>query len=311
MHEGSKKAIVAAFLANLGIAIGKLIGFVFTGAASMLAESIHSMADTANQGLLILGGKRARRPPDVTHPFGYGKVRYFWSFVVALVLFSLGGLFAIYEAIEKLRHPHELESPVWAFAILGAAIALESFSFRTAVREAKPLRRGRSWPAFVRESKAPELPVVLLEDLGALFGLCFALMGVTLAVVTDEPRFDAVGSLAIGVLLVAIAWVLAVEMKSLLIGEAASSEDDAAIRAALEQGGAARVIHVRTEHLGPEDLLVAAKVELVGVSTVPELADAIDAAEARVRAAIEHRAIIYIEPDLYEARSQADPPSEG
>lgn len=303
MHEGSKRAIIAAFVANLGIALSKLVGFGFTGAASMLAEAIHSIADTANQGLLLVGGRRADRAPDSEHPFGYGKVRYFWAFVVALVLFSLGGLFAIYEAVEKLRHPHELESPVWAFVILGLAIVLESFSFRTAFREARPLRRGRTWWAFVRQAKSPELPVVLLEDLGALLGLCFALAGVTVAVVTDEPRYDAAGSLAIGVLLVVIAWVLAIEMKSLLIGEAVSAADDAAIRAALENDGEVRVIHMRTEHLGPDEVLVAAKVEIVGVSTAPGLADGIDAAESRIRAAIDHKAVIYLEPDLFEIRT--------
>ncbi len=308
MHEGSKKAIVAAFAANLGIAVSKFIGFAFTGAASLLAEAIHSVADTANQGLLLLGGRRASRSPDAEHPFGYGKVRYFWAFVVALVLFSLGGLFAIYEAVEKLRHPHELESPVWAFAVLGTAILLESFSFRTAVHEARPLRRGRTWWAFVRQSKSPELPVVLLEDLGALLGLCFALAGVATAVITDEPRFDAVGSLVIGVLLVGIAWVLAIEMKSLLIGEAVSTADDDAIRAALENDGEVRVIHMRTEHLGPDEVLVAAKVEFVGASAVPDLADRIDEAEARIRASIDHSAVIYLEPDLFDVRTDTAGP---
>nr|WP_217920980.1 cation diffusion facilitator family transporter [Miltoncostaea oceani] len=190
MHEGSKRAILAAFLANLGIAIAKFAGFLVTGASSMLAESIHSLADTANQGLLFLGGRQAARPATPEHPFGFGRDRYFWSFVVALVLFSVGGIFAMYEGVEKIRHPHEIDSPIVAFVILGVAVVLESFSLRTAARESNHVRGGLGWVAFVRRSKSPELPVVLLEDLGALLGLMFALGGLTLAVTTDEPRWD-------------------------------------------------------------------------------------------------------------------------
>lgn len=301
---GGTRAIIAALLANLGIAIAKFAGFLVTGASSMLAESIHSLADTGNQGLLILGGARARRAPDEAHPFGYGRDRYFWAFIVALVLFSVGGLFAIYEGEEKLRHPHEIDSPAWAIGVLFLAIVLESLSFRTAIREARPLRRGRSWWSFVRHAKSPELPVVLLEDLGALLGLVFALTGLTLATVTDEPRFDAMGSLAIGGLLVVIAVTLAVEMKSLLIGEAASREEIDALRDAMEAGDdVVRVIHLRTEHLGPEEVLVAGKVEFAQGLSTAALADAIDAAEVRARAAVPFRCVIYLEPDLYEARA--------
>ena len=165
------RAVIAALLANVGIAVAKFVGFVITGSASMLAESIHSVADSGNQCLLLLGGRRARREADEAHPFGYGRERYFWAFIVALVLFSLGGAFAIFEGIEKIRHPHEVESPAVAIAILLFAVALETYSFRTAIVEADKIRGDASWWQFIRRSKNPELPVVLLEDLGAEIGL--------------------------------------------------------------------------------------------------------------------------------------------
>jgi cation diffusion facilitator family transporter len=299
MHEGSRKAIAAAFLANLGIAIAKFVGFLVTGASSMLAESIHSVADTANQGLLFLGGARAARPADEDHPFGHGRDRYFWAFVVGLVLFTVGGVFAVYEGVEKLRHPHDIDSPAVAFAILGVAVVLESFSLRTAVREARPLRGSLSWAAWLRRSKSPELPVVLLEDIGALVGLLLALLGLTLAVTTGEPRWDGVGTLSIGVLLIVIAVILVVEMKSLLIGEGATPEDQEAVRAAIAGTPDVRsLIHLRTLHLGPDELLVAAKIELSRSLAAPAIAAAIDAAEGRIRAAVPIASLIYLEPDL-------------
>ena len=170
MHEGSRRAVVAAFSANVGIAAAKFVAFFFTGAASILAEAVHSVADTGNQALLFLGSARAQRAATEEHPFGFGRERYFWAFVVALVLFSLGSLFAIGEGIEKLRTPHELESPIWAIAVLGISIVLETFSLHTAVREANAVRGRQSWWSFVRHTKSPELPVVLLEDMGALLG---------------------------------------------------------------------------------------------------------------------------------------------
>jgi cation diffusion facilitator family transporter len=308
VHEGSKRAIFAAFLANLGIAIAKFVGFLITGASSMLAESIHSVADTANQGLLFHGGRQAARPATPEHPFGYGRDRYFWSFVVALVLFSVGGVFAIYEGIEKIRDPHDIDSPAVAFIILGVAVVLEAFSLRTAVKESNHVRGGLGWVAFVRRSKTPELPVVLLEDLGALCGLFFALAGLTLAVTTDEPRWDGVGTLAIGVLLITIAVILVVEMKSLLIGESASPDQQRAILGAIEETpGVRRLIHMRTLHLGPDELLVAGKVELAGSLSVRQVADAIDAAEERVRSAVPIARVIYLEPDLFDAAEVAAP----
>jgi cation diffusion facilitator family transporter len=298
VHEGSRRAIVAALIANLGIAIAKFAAAIVTSSASMLAESIHSLADTGNQGLLFLGGRRAQRPPDEAHPFGYGAERYFWAFVVALVLFTLGALFSLYEGIEKLTNPHELESPGIAFGVLAIAAVLESLSLRTAVRESRPRRRELSWGQFIRRTKNPELSVVLLEDTGALAGLAFAGIGLGLAVGFDEPRFDAVGSIGIAVLLGAIATVLAIEMKSLLIGESAGLRVRTALDAALRDAPEVRsVIHVRTLQLGPEDLLVAAKLDFHAPTTT-ELAPAIDAVEARIRAAVPEARLIFLEPDL-------------
>jgi cation diffusion facilitator family transporter len=299
VHEGSKRAIVAAFAANLGIAVAKVVAFAFTGAASMLAEAIHSLADTGNQALLMLGGRRANRPPDEQHPFGYGTARYFWAFVVALVLFSLGGLFAVVEGIDKLLHPHEVESVGWALGTLAVAIGLESFSLRTVLHEAQP-GGARNIVRYVRTTKNPELPVVLLEDIGALIGLFLALCGIGLAWVTGNGRWDALGSLAIGLLLMSIAGLLAVEMASLLIGETAAPEMLASIRAAVTQTTAVRrVIHLRTVHLGPDDVLVAMKLEFDPAFSVAELTSCIDAVEVDVRAAVPEARLIFIEPDLY------------
>ena len=302
MAGHGSKAIIAAFFANLFISIAKFVAFIFTGASSMLAESIHSLADTGNQALLLLGGRSAKKMESSSHQFGYGRERYFWSFVVALVLFSVGGLFALFEGVEKFRHPHELESPQWAFGVLIFAILLETWSFRTAIKEAKPLKGSKTWWNFIKKSKNPELPVVLLEDLGALVGLIIALFGVTMAVVTGEDRWDAVGSIAIGLLLIVIATVLAIEMKSLLIGESASVDAQAAIEQALSGSpDVVKLIHMRTQHMGPQDLLVAAKVEFTKGLTNSQLADAIDRTEAAIRNAVPDATMIYLEPDLYES----------
>jgi cation diffusion facilitator family transporter len=299
--EGTRRAIIAAFLANLGIALSKFVAFLITGSASMLAESIHSVADTGNQGLLFLGGKRSRKEPTAEHPFGFGTERYFWAFIVALVLFTLGSLFALVEGVEKLIDPHELDSPIWAFGVLGVAIVLESFSLRTAHREADPTRHGRSWWRFIRTTKSPELPVVLLEDTGALTGLLFALIGISLAEITGNPRWDALGSIGIGLLLGVIAVILAVEMKSLLIGEAVAPAADTRIRDAILDGSEVkRIIHLRTLHLGPDDVLLAAKLEFA-CHDMGSLARAIDTVEARVRTSTPIVRLIYFEPDLYDA----------
>ena len=308
MQHGSRKAIFAALLANLGIAVAKFIGFLITGAASLLAESVHSVADSGNQALLILGGNRAAREATPERPFGYGRERYFWAFVVALVLFSFGGLFAAYEGYQKLSEPHELESPLVAVGILVFAIVVESLSLRMAVQAANVTRGGQSWWSFIRHSKSPELPVVLLEDLGAEIGLFLALLGVGLAELTGDPRWDATGSLAIGVLLIAIALLLAVEMKSLLVGEGASPADTVAIRHAIVGApDVRRLIHLRTEHLGPEELLVGAKVELERGLSFAEVVAAINTTEDRVRAAVPAAQVIYLEPDIYN-EAAADTP---
>ncbi|MCU1593976.1 MAG: hypothetical protein JWO12_1368 [Frankiales bacterium] len=297
--EGGATAIVAALGANLAIAVSKLVGFLITGSSSMAAEAVHSFADSGNQVLLLVGGRRAKRDADERHPFGYGRDRYFYAFVVALVLFSLGSLFAVYEGVEKIRHPHELETPSVAIGILVFAILAESFSFRTAISEALPAKGSTSWAQYIRHAKSPELPVVLLEDLAALIGLVLALAGVGLALVTDAPVWDGIGTLSIGLLLGVVAVVLAVEMKGLLIGESAAAPAVVAIREALVDGATVlRVIHLKTMHLGPEELLVAAKIAMPAGMALPDIARAIDDAEARVRAVEPLARQMYLEPDL-------------
>jgi cation diffusion facilitator family transporter len=300
MHEGGKKAIIAAFLANLGIAIAKFVGFVITGAASMLAECIHSLADTGNQGLLLLGGNRAAQQPDERHPFGYGRERYFWAFVVAIVLFTVGAVFALYEGYEKVLHPHHLDSPIVAIVILAVAIVLESFSLRTAVQESRHLKGDQGWWTFIKKTKNPELTTVLLEDCGALLGLVFALTGILLSEITDNARFDAIGSLAIGFLLAGIAWILANKNRSLLIGEAADPKQVQHIRSAIEQSDSVKkLIHLRTLQLGPEDLLVTTKLDFSSDVTMDTLGDVIDLIETRIRLVAPEARMIFIEPDTF------------
>jgi cation diffusion facilitator family transporter len=299
--SGGTRAIVAALVANAGIAIAKFIGYLITGSSSMLAESVHSVADTSNQGLLLLGGRQAKRAATPEHPFGYGRDRYFYSFVVALLLFTLGSVFALYEGIHKLESHEPLTSPLVAVVILVVAIGLETFSFRTAIVESRPLKGSGTWWQFIRQSKVPELPVVLLEDLGALVGLVLALLGVGLSVLTGNTVFDAIGTICIGVLLGVIAIILIIEMKSLLIGEGAAQPVLAKIVSALEAGDVERVIHIKTQYLGPEELLVAAKIALPPGLAVEDVARAIDEAEARVRAAVPDARIMYLEPDLDRA----------
>ncbi|ALL75612.1 cation diffusion facilitator family transporter [Pseudonocardia sp. EC080610-09] len=304
---GGTRAIIAALLANLGIAAAKFVGYLITGASSMLAEAVHSVADTANQGLLLLGGKRAVRAATPEHPFGYGRDRYFYAFVVALLLFTAGAVFAVYEGLHKLAEPEPLTSPLVAVMILVVAICLEGFSFRTAMAESRPLKGNRSWWLFIRQAKAPELPVVLLEDFGALIGLSLALGGVGLTVLTGDPVWDAVGTLGIGVLLGVIAIVLVVEMKSLLIGEGALPKVVGRIVTELEAGAdVQRCIHLKTQYLGPEELLVAAKVAFTPGMTLERVARAIDEAEARVRAAVPDARVIYLEPDLDRSPAPAE-----
>lgn len=307
--SGGTRAILAALFANLGIAVTKFIAWLLTSSSSMLAESIHSVADSGNQALLLLGGKRARRAATPEHPFGYGRERYIYAFIVSIVLFSLGGLFALYEGWRKLQEPHAIDSWQWVpVTVLLVAIVLESFSFRTAIVESNHVRGDRSWVQFVRHAKAPELPVVLLEDLGALVGLIFALIGVGLTLITGDGIWDAIGTLAIGVLLVSIAVVLALETKSLLVGEGADPATIDRISAAIMADDAVeRVIHMRTLYIGPEELLVAAKVAVRAPDTAAEIAEGINAAERRIREAVPHARMIYLEPDLWAAREDAAP----
>lgn len=306
MASGSRKAVIAALLANAGIAIAKFVGFLITGATSMLAEAVHSVADSGNQGLLLWGVAAARRAPSSEHPFGHGRERYFWAFVVSLVIFSLGGLFAVREGLHKLADPHALTSPGVAIGILLVGIVLEGISFRTAIVEAREPRGSSSWWEFIRHSKTPELPVVLLEDLGALCGLALALLGVTTAAITGDGRWDGAGSVAIGVLLLIIAVILAIEMKSLLIGEAASQGARDQIHDAVLAGDEVeRLIDLRTLHLGPDQLLVAAKLQFQRALSIDQLAAAIDAVEGRIRARVPIATIIYLEPDLFREERRA------
>jgi cation diffusion facilitator family transporter len=298
--EGGTRAIIAALTANLGIAATKFLAFLLTRSSSMLAESIHSLADSGNQLLLLIGGKRAAREADEEHPFGYGRQRYVYAFIVSIVLFTVGGMFAIYEGVHKWQHPGPIEGQWWwvPLAVLVVAIGLEAYSFRTAMVESDRTRGERSWVEYVRTAKSPELPVVLLEDTAALLGLVFALFGVSMTLVTHDGRWDAFGTLLIGVLLVVVALVLGVEMNSLIIGESANREAVERIRAALVGGAVEGVIHMRTMHLGPEELLVAAKIAVRGSESAAEVAAAIDEAERRVRAVEPIARVIYLEPDI-------------
>lgn len=302
--SGSTRAIMAALAANAGIAVAKFIGFLITHSSSMLAEAVHSVADTSNQALLLLGQRRANRDATELHQFGYGRSRFFYSFVVALVLFSLGAVFALYEGYHKIADPHPLTSPMVAIGILVVAIGLESYSFRTAVVESRPLKGTGSWWQFIRRSRNPELPVVLLEDTGALIGLIFALGGVGLSMLTGNPIWDGVGTVLIGLLLGVIAVILMVEMHSLLLGESATAEQLTAIQSALEQTEHVdRVIHLRTQYLGPEEMLVGAKIALAPSTDLAIVAGAIDQAEAAIRSAVPIARLIYIEPDLDRSRA--------
>ncbi|MCG5468661.1 cation diffusion facilitator family transporter [Micromonospora sp. LAH09] len=301
--NGGTKAIVAALLANIGIAVTKFIAFLLSGSSSMLAEAVHSVADSGNQGLLLLGGKRAKRAATPEHPFGYGRERYIYAFIVSIVLFSIGGLFALYEAYHKWGHKGGIESWHWLpVVVLVTAIILESFSFRTAIKESNHVRGNQSWVRFIRRAKAPELPVVLLEDFGALVGLVFALFGVSMTLITGNGRWDAAGTAMIGVLLVVIAVVLAIETKSLLLGEGAEASDLAAIERAVTDGPEVeRIIHMKTLYLGPEELMVAAKIGVPSCESAQDLARGINAVEARIRAAVPTARVIYLEPDIYSA----------
>ena len=309
--EGSTKAVVAALLANTGIAVVKFLAFLLTGASSMLAEAIHSVADSGNQVLLLLGGRQSRKRPTAEHPFGYGRERYIYAFIVAIVLFAVGGLFALYEAYHKGHelhathgHPPDslLDSQWWwvPLVVLVAAMVMESLSFRTAIREPTTIRGDASYVEFIRRAKQPELPVILLEDFAALIGLVFALLGVGLSLLTQNLWFDVIGTALIGLLLVAVAVVLAIETKSLLLGESASVVAEQRIVAELTATeGIDSIVHLKTMHLGPDELLVAAKIAVPPSDSAADVAAHIDAAEAAIRAAEPTARVIYLEPDIH------------
>lgn len=301
--SGGTRAVLAALLANTGIAATKFLAWLLTGSSAMLAEAVHSVADAGNQALLLLGGRRARRQATPLHPFGFGRERYIYAFIVSIVLFSVGGLFALYEAWHKFSDPHAITSWHWVpVTVLVVAIGMETVSLRTAIVESNAVRGTASWVRFVRRARAPELPVVLLEDIGALVGLIFALIGVGLTLITGDGIWDAVGTASIGLLLVSIAVVLAIETKSLLLGEAATADDQAAIETALTGGdGVERIIHMKTLHLGPDELLVAAKIAVAPGVAAGQLAETINAAEARIRSAVPIARVIYLEPDIDSA----------
>lgn len=306
--EGGTKAVVAALLANTFIAVTKFVAWGLTKSPSMLAEAIHSVADAGNQVLLLVGGKRAKRGATAEHPFGYGRERYIFAFIVSIVLFSVGGLFALYEAYHKFHelqagHGNSLIDSKWWWlppTILIAAIIAETFSFRTAIIESNRSRGKTSWARFIKSAKAPELPVILLEDFAALLGLIFALSGVGLTLLTHNGLFDVIGTAMIGLLLVAVAVTLAIETKSLLLGEAATPETVASIESALAgTAGVERVIHMKTLHLGPEEILVAAKIGVVGTETAAQVTEIINTAEANIRTAAPTVTALYLEPDIY------------
>jgi len=300
---GGTRAIIAALLANLGIAVTKFIAWFFSGSSSMLAEGVHSLADSGNQVLLLIGGRRSKRGADEAHPFGYGRERFVYAFVVSIILFSVGGVFSLYEGIDKITHPHPLEVPWLPILVLLIAIVLESFSLRTAVKESNHIRGKQGWVAFIRHAKQPELPVVLLEDVAALTGLVFALFGVGLTILTGNPVWDGIGTVLIGLLLVVVAVVLGIETKSLLVGEGASPADNATIRDLLNAHPKVEaVIHMKTLYLGPDELLVAAKLAFPRTTKAVDLAAAIDEVEASVRAAVPQARVIYLEPDIYVQR---------
>lgn len=311
--SGGNKAIIAAFSANLGIAISKFVAWFFSGSASMLAEAIHSVADSGNQLLLLRGGRKAKQAADADHPFGHGRERYVYAFVVAIILFSVGGLFSIYEGVSKIQHPHELNNVWLPILVLLIAIGLEGFSLRTAVHESNAVRtKGQTWFSFIRHAKAPELPVVLLEDVAALTGLVFALLGVGLSWITHNPLFDAIGTLLIGALLILVAIILGVETKSLLVGEGANRDDyDTIVDAITGTEGVERLIHIKTLYLGPDELLVAAKLGFDSDLRLSDVSRLINAAEQRIRDAVPTARVIYLEPDVYQPeRTDPAPPTE-
>jgi cation diffusion facilitator family transporter len=308
--HGGNRAVIAALSANLFIAATKFGAWALTGSSSMLAEGVHSVADSANQLLLLRGAASAKKAATDEHPFGYGRARYISAFLVSVILFSLGGLFALYEAFHKFEELYAAEGshgddllngPWWwvPLAVLGAAIVAEGFSLRTAIRESLPSKGKQSWARFIKTSKSPELPVILLEDFAALLGLFFALIGVGMTLLTHNAIWDVIGTALIGALLIAVAVTLAIETRSLLLGEGATVEAVRRITDALDASpGVGRVIHLKTLHLGPEEILVAAKIAVEPTDSAVRVAEIIDSAESAIRAAEPWVTALYLEPDI-------------
>lgn len=309
--SGGNKAIIAALSANAVIAVTKFIAWAFSGSSSMLAEGVHSVADTGNQALLLLGKKASKRKADKDHPFGYGRERFVYAFVVSIILFSIGGVFSLYEGYEKLAHPHPLENAWLPVLVLSIAIIAESFSLRTAIKESNLVRGDQSWVKFVRHARQPELPVVLLEDIAALLGLVFAMIGVLLTIVTGDGMWDGIGTLAIGVLLVVVAVILGIETKSLLVGEGATDADTTAIRDAINaHKDVEALIHMKSLYLGPDELMIGAKVAFGRDIRMTDVARGINAVEHSIREAVPAARVIYIEPDVYLPPNEANPPTD-
>jgi len=297
--EGGTKAVIAALIANTGIAISKFVAFAITGSTSMLSEAIHSVADSLNQVLLLIGGKRSRRVPDEQYQFGYGRLRYVYGFLVAIVLFMIGGIYSLYEGWHKWSHPEPVTDYWVAIGVLSIAILLEMFSFQTAIIETNKVRGNRSFAKFVKDARQPELPVILLEDFGALIGLVFALVGVSAAVITGDGKWDGLGAMAIGSLLIVISMILVREMSGMLVGESALPEEYDAVRVALESAPIVeRVIHLRTLHVGPDALLVAAKIGITPTQSAQDIVQGIDEAERLLRIAVPSAQYVFLEPDF-------------
>jgi len=297
-NDTSTKSIMFALLANLGIAITKTVAAAITGSGAMLAESIHSYADCGNQGLLFFGLKASAREPDSEHPLGYGKEIYFWSFVVAMVLFSMGGLFSIYEGIHKLSLHEGLRSPVIAIIVLSVSIVLESASLYGCLTQVRKIKHNMPLWTWIKNSRQSELIVVLGEDIAALLGLSFALIAVILSMVTGNPQFDAMGSIGIGVLLIIISFFLAVKIKSLLIGQSSDSETRQAIMEYLESRPEIEsVLNLITLQLGSQ-IMVAVKARMSGVSSVNQLIENINTCEAELKKKMPAVHWVFFEPDV-------------
>ncbi|TME32076.1 MAG: cation transporter [Chloroflexi bacterium] len=299
-----RAAVITALLANVAIAIAKLGAAAITGSSAMAAESLHSLADSVNEILLLVGARRSRRPADVRHPFGHARYRYVYAFLVSLTVFWVGGVLAVIEGVSHLAAREPLGDPRWAFAVLGLAALLEGWSLRTTIRAGRPAKGALTWWQLLRVTKAPEIIVVFLEDLGALAGIFIALSGVTLATLTGEGAWDAVAAIAIGLLLMAIGLLVNRETQSLLIGESAAPEVVEAIRQAIgSTDGVKAVVDLRTIHVGPDDLVVAAGIVVDPTTSATEIARAIVEAEARVRRVAPFRTVMYLEPRVRESDS--------